>query len=365
MARRRTSGFTNHDRPESDDSDAASKDPAIIWEDSRGLGRPGDPLNSTEDSRTEPVLAPVTKRQSPRLLVSGGALVAVLLIWLVSAGGDEVSVEPDTSPTTELRPDSEASERVTPTTRPRIEIDPLAPWPLPPVDHNPHVIGRPGTQPLAVAEGLHQSIVYVNLRGRPTVIDLATGNQQEVVVATVRSIDTFAVEFGEVVATEPKRRNLTRSRGRPIIFAVDQTGRQPNDFPAAADPGLNPSEQNKTANGSDNAGVDETDSSDQFAPQPMGPLLCASEQGCGEARWLEGTFGNAIDRASSLPAGENPLAIIARIIGASSWQEEDGPFTFYTVRRDGSDHIVRVPTPQKDAILWVVEHDQGSNSAPS
>lgn len=91
-------------------------------------------------------------------------------------------------------------------------------WPRPPADHDPYLLRAPGPgRPLV--EGLADAaLIYVNTLGRVSIIDLATGDRDEVEISASRSGDSFFVEFGQVVTMDPQ--NASWSLGGDRAFEV-------------------------------------------------------------------------------------------------------------------------------------------------
>lgn len=77
----------------------------------------------------------------------------------------------------------------------------FVPWPDPPEDHDPHVIGRPGPGRTVVPGIQRGAVIYVNSLGRATVVRLDDGAVDEVEVSSVRDYDSFWISDGRVLAT--------------------------------------------------------------------------------------------------------------------------------------------------------------------
>jgi hypothetical protein len=153
--------------------------------------------------RTEQ-LPPAVRRRWVVVVGAAAALTAAMVVW--SWVGDDGPAAPPAATVAAMTP----TATVTPAGTERDQPAPLAPtrsalpWPNPPIDHSPHVMGRPGNGPLASdADGL--SLVYVNSLGRPTVIDLASGDREELDVASTRRFDQFEIEAGHVVVSTDRR----------------------------------------------------------------------------------------------------------------------------------------------------------------
>lgn len=216
----------------------------------------------------------------------------VLVGVAVSIGGS--ADEPDASP-----------EPSTPTTAFRGFVR----WPLPPDDHDPIVTGRPGAQE-AVDESLRGvSLLYVNDHLRATVVDLTTGDRRELSVASTRGLDVFLLEGGQIVA-ETDNTGLPETRGRAFQIAIVTDG--------SVEPRL-----------------------------VAGPVLCATGDGCPNAAWTSGRFGDDERFVESLRSPGDPLRLIADFVGAATWTA-DGRFTIFEL----DDDELRVPTPDADTAVW-------------
>ncbi len=201
------------------------------------------------------------------------------------------------------------------------------PWPDPPEDHDPHVAGRPGPQEPVADELSGLALVYVNDRGRPTVIDLSTGDQRELDIAGPRNRDTFLVEFGRVVATPGSDVDLPKSSGRAFRFTAERT----------AVPGT------VAADG------------EEFEAAPSGPTVCLDEGGCLGAAFLSGSFGDDMNRVSALDDAESPSQAIAAVIGSEWWRTE-GRWTFFSLDPSaGANTQLRVQSPMNNAVVWVID----------
>ncbi len=201
------------------------------------------------------------------------------------------------------------------------------PWPDPPEDHDPHVAGRPGPQEPVTDGSIGRTLVYVNGSGRPTVIDLATGDQRELDIAGPRDRDTFLVEYGRVVAEPGSDADLPKSGGRAFRFTVERT----------------------TVPGT-------VSSADRDAAISLtGPTICLDEGGCTGAPLLTGTFGDDLNRVTSMHAADSALQAIAEVVG-SDRSRRDGRWTFFSLDT-GVDAGAewRVPTPMRSTVVWLIE----------
>lgn len=155
---------------------------------------------------------PPNRRRFPLLVgaaVGAAALVIASLAW--SLAGDDEARAPTTSMEISMEVSSTMStETPTATSTGTVPVDPPAPqpivpvrafeaWPDPPTDHDPHVLSIPGNGAL-VADADGRALVYVNSIGRPTVVDLETGDRQELDIAPTRRFDRFDVDDGHVVS---------------------------------------------------------------------------------------------------------------------------------------------------------------------
>ncbi len=92
------------------------------------------------------------------------------------------------------------------------------------VDHEPYFIGHPGSGSPILGVDSDLTVVYVNSLGRPTVVNLDTGDVSEYEVAATRSRDRLVVELGEIVTLDPERLNVGVAGDRAIVFRVRRPG---------------------------------------------------------------------------------------------------------------------------------------------
>ena len=232
-----------------------------------------------------------------------GLAVAALFVFFARNPSDEVPATAS-SAVEQPAPESKPAAVHSPASEPGPET-PLgtasgerSPWPALADDHAPHIAGRPGPGEPVRDDLTNMAVVYVNELGRPTVIDLSTGDQWELDVSHLRARDEFLVEFGQVVATSDSNLDRPKSEGRAFEFTVERTRAQ--------------------------AGVPVSDG--QLARvnglpvrAPTGPTLCLDVGGCTGAVLLTGTFGGELDWAMSMETADNPTAELAQILGSSQW----------------------------------------------
>lgn len=231
-----------------------------------------------------------------------GVLAAVLVAWLGRRGTEATTPTDSPAPPATVRVDDTSAAEA------------FVPWPDPPADHDPHVIGRPGAGQPIRADLAGVTLVYVNDQLRPTVIDLSTGDQRELDVAETRVSDTFLVENGRVVVTDELDPDLPLSAGNAFVFRVVVDGAAPVE------------------------------------PGPVPTLCLTSEPGCGDRPWTSGRFGDGERSAESID-GIEPTAAIAATVGAARWTR-DG--RWITLELEGMTDGLRVPSPFDGAVVWAV-----------
>jgi len=191
----------------------------------------------------------------------------------------------------------------------------FVPWPDPPDDHNPAVTIIPGPgEPLrnAVTE---TALVYVNVQGRPTVIDLDTGDVSKVLIADTRSYDYFSVEFGDVVSLDGRNENIEIATDRAVVFHAYEEGTS-------------------------------SPTSQQRAAATPGPLLCISSSPC-EITNRRFSTTNGVDTIRALDAEVAPE--LYEMLYGDSW-------TVDGIHRNAPDDFgfhYRVPAPL-NADAWIV-----------
>jgi hypothetical protein len=201
----------------------------------------------------------------------------------------------------------------------------FVPWPDPPDDHNPHITIIPGPgEPLGdtITES---ALVYVSVDGRPTVIDLDTGDVSKVLIADARSYDYFSVEFGDVVSLDGRNRNIEIATDRAVVFHAYKEGTNPST------------------------------SAEQAAGTP-GPLLCISSLPCEITNWRFSTT-NGVDTIRALDSAGDPE--LYEMLYGESWTVDglhrNAPGDF------GFDY--RVPAAL-NGDAWIV-HQPRSEQRPS
>lgn len=253
------------------------------------------------DQPDPPDVAPPDGRSGVSALLIAVALAGVLAL-LVLGQRPEPSSTPASTPTSVSRPvGGDDASAVT--------------WPAPPEDHDPHVSIRPGTGEPVRPDLADSALAYVNDIGRPTVIDLATGLQQELTVAETRIVDSFIVEGGVVVSPDPSS-NLPQAGTRGIRFEVHRSAGR------------------------------------TIAPEPgasSGPRLCLAADGCPGLAWTTGFFGDDVFFVQSVDVAGDPSRAIASELRATSWSV-DRRWTTFDVRAPGTP--LRVPNPAPHATIW-------------
>lgn len=256
------------------------------------------------DEPDAPDVAPPDGRSGVSALLIAAALAGVIAL-LVAGQRPESSTAPSSTPTSINPPavdDGDAG---------------IVTWPAPPEDHDPHVSIRPGSGEPVRPDLADSALVYINDIGRPTVIDLATGLQQELTVAQTRVVDSFIVEGGAVVSPDPSS-NLPPAGTRGIRFEVHRSA----DQPTPAEPGFG-----------------------------SGPRLCLAADGCPRLAWTTGFFGDEDFFVQSVDVVGEPSRALATELRASSWLV-DGRWTTFDVRPPGSP--LRVPSPAFHATIWLI-----------
>ena len=182
---------------------------------------------------------PPNRRRFPLLVgaaVGAVALVIASLAW--SLTGDDEAGAPTTSIEVSMEVPTEVSTEVStatvpidpPAPQPVVPVRAFEPWPDPPIDHDPHVLSIPGNGAL-VADAEGRALIYVNSIGRPTVIDLETGDRQELDIAPARLFDRFEVDDGHVVSVSGRATGdsgagpdaITVRVHRPQLFQLPST----------------------------------------------------------------------------------------------------------------------------------------------
>ncbi|MGI9608552.1 MAG: hypothetical protein ACR2P0_20650 [Acidimicrobiales bacterium] len=213
-----------------------------------------------------------------RLLVALAVMGAVLVLgWMTLASLDPV----DDGPGQSAREDSATPEVAVTSVRPTN----TAVWPDLPLDHEPHVIRRPGRDmPIDLPDDL--TLVYVNSIGRPTIVDLETGAIQEVDISTTRGRDAFGIESGEVVSLSGTSRNIAAAGQGAIVFHVHRT--------------------------------DETiESRSSVAVGERGPHLCLSEIVCSGLEWQPNLISTVATQVERVTPRANPD--IAAMLEGEGW----------------------------------------------
>jgi hypothetical protein len=144
-------------------------------------------------------------------------VVAVLAVVLVLAFVFSDRTVDTAEPGAAVEP---PAEPVAPPPTRLVQQTPNAPLSRANLDHEPYFIGRPGPGVPILGVDSDLAVVYVNSLGRPTVVDLDTGDVSEYEIAATRSHDQIVVEFGEIVTLDPERLNVEPAGERAIVFSV-------------------------------------------------------------------------------------------------------------------------------------------------
>ena len=266
-------------------------------------GRPVDVVLGETVSVDSVAPAPQARRRDLTTVLALGVVAAVLVASLGRRDAEPAARGDSTDP-----PPATSSVEVE-TTIP----EPFIPWPDPPEDHDPHVIGRPGPGAPVAPELDGQTLVYVNERLRPTVVDLSTGDQRELDIAETRVAERFLLENGRIVVTDVLDPDFPISAGQAFVFQVVVDGA------AAVDAG------------------------------PVPTLCLTPAAACADRPWTSGSFGDQERGASSLDGP--PSAAIAAHLGSITWSQSARWTTFELDAEMGS---LRVPTPASHSVVWLV-----------
>ncbi len=193
--------------------------------------------------------------------------------------------------------------------------------PLSTTNRDPSYVGRPGNDEPVRNHLVDKTLLYVNEFGRPTIVDLTTGDQREVLIAEERSQDRFELEFGQIVTSEPTRSDLPLSMGRSFVVTGMKAG-------AEADP-----------EGSIVICID-------------GPG-CRGETTLASSEVLILSSGGA-DSATQLPTLRGAQDAIAQLLGFEDWSI-DHRWTLFGANPAGSDVALKIPTPHPEAAVWLIE----------
>jgi len=185
-----------------------------------------------------------------------------------------------------------------------------------PLDFAPRVSGAPGPDaPIFSAEsGL--TLLYVNTIGRPTIVDLDSGDRREVDISRSRPYDSFLVEGGEVVSEDRDYLAEARATDRAIVVHVHQ-------------PGIG------------------ADASDVTVPVGAeGPHLCIGD--CASLRWTSESLSDGLDIVETLDAAKYPQ--IAGLFEPTGWAREGR----WLLAPDDLGLNFRIPAPAESATIWII-----------
>lgn len=194
-------------------------------------------------------------------------------------------------------------------------------WPIPPADRDPSYIGRPGSDDPIRTYLVDKTLLYVNDYGRPTIVDLTTGDQREVLIADGRSQDMFKLEFGRIVTTDSERSDLPLSIGRSIGVMGVRAGSAIED------------------NGESSI------------------ILCIDGTGCSEGSMTPNALGNQLDIATRLDSSRSAQFAIAALLGVQNWTTEHR-WTLFNFDPDDPDQVLRIPTPHPNGAIWLVSQSR-------
>lgn len=287
----------------------APKVPTFEFSDLQGPGAPDRP-----DPKRPPM-------HVAGILTMLGVLLAFLLLGIVASGASDEPESPADAPLPAAATRA-ATTSTTITTSPTLDStqrgEIFSPWPNPPDDRNPTVIGRPGPDEPIFGERSGQAVVYVNVQGRPTVVDLGTGFIDQVDIAPARFYDFFAVEFGRVVAFGDRGDNVEPTTDRALLFHVHRAGA--------------------------------LISTDEFrtGPNPS-PHLCISDEPCPNDTWTFERVTNGVDTIRRANAIDDPEVL--EMLFGDSWivdgANRNAPAGF--------GFNFRIPSPLNDEVWMVLQ----------
>ena len=259
-------------------------------------------------------------------LVGAGVVLSACLLFASAVSGrddqDPTSNEP--TPTTGSSAVDEAPRSTTTTSLVQeLASVQFAPWPDPPEDFAPTVIGRPGPDVSLLDDITETAVVYVNTLGRPTVIDLDTGWIEQVEVAPARSYEYFGVEFGRVVSFDGRNRNVREATDRSLLFHAHRADSlvEAEDFRSSTSPA---------------------------------PHLCLTAEACAFEWWTFDRSTNGTDTIRRANPTDDPF--VYEMLFGETWTDQRGT----RLPPDGFGIDIRVPAPLH-AEAWIV-HQPGSEA---
>lgn len=181
--------------------------------------------------------------------------------------------------------------------------------------HDPYVLGVPGLGEPLEPSLVDHALLYVNTSGRATVLDLTTGDREEVEIAEERDSDSFLLEFGHVVIRDWGAAGERTGSDRSIAIRLHRTA-PGGDVPAFE-------------NSSD-----------------VDLRLCLDTGGCTLSSTVAPALTLGVDsiEAVSIPSGGNRAEAIADLLGVAVVIEGR-----WLVTDD-----FRLPAPLDTTAIWLV-----------
>lgn len=274
----------------------------------------------TRHAKAESLELSVSFRRFWALAVVIG-LAAVILLTSNRQPEQAVPTVPSTIGTGELSGPSK-STRFEPGTIVAASPDSTTPagnvrWPVPPANRDPSYLGRPGSGDPVRSDLVDKTLLYVNDFGRPTIVDLTTGDQREVLIADSHSQGSFELEFGQIVTTDTERSDLPLSIGRSIGVMGKRAGSVIED-------------------------------NDEYSI-----VLCIDGPGCSGETILLIPNPAVLDSAALLDTSNGVEAAIAQLLRAEVWST-DHRWTLFAMDSDDEDQSFKIPTARPEAVVWLI-----------
>jgi hypothetical protein len=244
------------------------------------------------------------------------ALIAVILGNVDRQPKQTVRAVPSTIGTGELSRPSE-NKRFAPDEVATVVATGSIRRPALPVDRDPSYVGRPGSDEPVRSFLVDKTLLYVNDHGRPTIVDMTTGDQREVLIADGRSQGMFELEFGQIVTSDDERSGLPPSVGRSIGVIGVTAGLEVEN-------------------------VDESSI-----------ILCIDGASCPAGSASSTSLANSLDMATQLDSSSGAEVAIAEFLRVSTWTT-DHRWTIFSFDLEDPQHVLRIPTPLPNTVIWLV-----------